>query len=504
MSPLRDMAEQTTHITKANTMNRREFLKTAGLAAGGLAASQFVPRFGLTTPGPRQLTIDTRTLEVNGKAATVYGLTENGKPGLTFAPGERFSVALSNRLKEETIIHWHGLTPPWEQDGVADNPLPMLKPGETRPYDFALEETGTFWMHAHTLQEQNLLAAPLIVHSKEDVSADRQEVVILLHDFSFKPAEELLSNLTGGKGGHMMHGGHAMDHGGMGKSPMPHDMKSRGSGHDMSAIGSMGAMDLNDIEYDAYLANDRTLDDPEVVKVEKGGRVRLRIINGAASTAFHMTTGKLSAKLVAVDGHPIAAMTGDTFPMSMAQRIDLDIDIPKDGGAFPILALREGTGDRTGIVLATAGARIERLAAKTETKAPPLDLTLEAVLRSTTPLTDRRADKSVMAHLTGDMASYQWALEGLEDVKLKSGERVEIAMMNMSMMAHPMHLHGHAFQVVEIDGRRFSGATRDTILVPPMKTVTIAFDAGKTGHWPFHCHHLYHMVSGMMTHIEVA
>ncbi len=155
MSPLRDMSEQTTHITKANTMNRREFLKTAGLAAGGLAASQFVPRFGLATPGPRQLTIDTRTLEVKGKAATVYGLTENGKPGLTFAPGESFSVALSNRLKEDTIIHWHGLTPPWEQDGVADNPLPMLKPGETRPYDFALEDAGTFWMHAHTLQEQN-------------------------------------------------------------------------------------------------------------------------------------------------------------------------------------------------------------------------------------------------------------------------------------------------------------------------------------------------------------
>lgn len=504
MSPLRDLAEQTTYIMKANTMNRREFLKTAGLAVGSLAASQFVPRLGLAAPNQRQLTIDTRTLDVNGKAATVYGLTENGKPGLTFAPDERFSVSLSNRLKEETIIHWHGLTPPWEQDGVADNPLPMLKPGETRPYDFALEDAGTFWMHAHTLQEQNLLAAPLIVHSKEDLSADRQEVVILLHDFSFRPAEELLAALNGGKGSHMMHGGHAMDHGSMGKMPMQHDMKSMGAGHDMPAMGNMAAMDLNDIEYDAYLANDRTLDDPEVVTVEKGGRVRLRIINGAASTAFHLTTGKLTAQLVAVDGHPVTPMACDAFPMTMGQRIDLDIDIPKDGGAFPILALREGTGDRTGIVLATASAKIDRLAPKTETKAPPLDLTSEAALHSTTPLIDRKPDKALMAHLTGDMASYQWALEGLEDLKLKSGERVEIAMMNMSMMAHPMHLHGHAFQVVDIDGKRLAGAVRDTVLVPPMKTVTIAFDAGKPGHWPFHCHHLYHMVTGMMTHIEVA
>jgi FtsP/CotA-like multicopper oxidase with cupredoxin domain len=108
-----------------------------------------------------------------------------------------------------------------------------------------------------------------------------------------------------------------------------------------------------------------------------------------------------------------------------------------------------------------------------------------------------------MAHLTGDMASYQWALEGLEDVKLKSGERVEIAMMNMSMMAHPMHLHGHHFQVTAMDGAPLSGALRDTVLVPPMKTVTIAFDAGTPGAWAFHCHHLYHMVQGMAAHVKV-
>lgn len=478
-------------------MNRREFLKTAGLAVGGLAASQFAPRFGFAAPGPRQLTIDTRTLEVNGKTATVYGLTENGKPGLTFAPGERFSIALANRLKEETIIHWHGLTPPWEQDGVADNPLPMLKPGETRHYDFALEEAGTFWMHAHTLQEQNLLAAPLIVHSREDLAADRQEVVILLHDFSFKPAEELLSALTGGNGGHM-HGGHHMDHGGTGKTPMQHDMNSMSGTHDMTA------MDLNDIEYDAYLANDRTLDDPEVVKVEKGGRIRLRIINGAASTAFHIDTAPLAATLAAVDGHPVIPLKAEMVPVTMGQRIDLDLEIPAEGGVFPILALREGTGDRTGIVLATPGAKIARLQARAETKAQPLDLTLEAKLRSPKPPVDRAPENSVMAHLTGDMASYQWGLQGLDELKLKRGERIEISMMNMSMMAHPMHLHGHAFQIVAIGGNRFAGAVRDTVLVPPMKTVTIAFEARSAGRWPFHCHHLYHMVTGMMTHIEVA
>jgi len=101
------------------------------------------------------------------------------------------------------------------------------------------------------------------------------------------------------------------------------------------------------------------------------------------------------------------------------------------------------------------------------------------------------------------MATYRWSMKGLEDMAAKPGERIEISMMNMSMMAHPMHLHGHHFQVAAVDGQRFSGALRDTVLVPPMKTVTIAFDAGTKGNWPFHCHHLYHMESGMMAHLPV-
>lgn len=500
-------------------MNRRDFLKTASLAVGSLASSQILPRIGRAAPRPRQLAIDTRTLEVNGKPATVYGLTENAKPGLTFAPGDRFSVALSNRLKEETIIHWHGLTPPWEQDGVPDNPLPMLKAGETRSYDFALEAPGTYWMHAHTLQEQNLLAAPLIVHSQEDVTADRQEVVILLHDFSFRPAEELLAGLNGGKPTHMSHnagaasgmpgmaGSHGMGSGmgtmsGMGGG-MGGGMMGGGMSGMMSGMGGHGGMDLNDIDYDAYLANDRTLDDPEIVRVDTGGRVRLRIINGAASTAFHIDTGALSATLVAVDGRAVQPTSLQSVPITMAQRIDLDIEIPRDGGAFPILARREGTRDRTGIILATQGATVSRVSAEADSDAPPLDLGLEATLRASSPLAQREPSTRLMAHLMGDMASYEWMIGGLDNVRLTGGERVEITMMNMSMMAHPMHLHGHSFQVVAIGGQRFAGALRDTVLVPPMQAVTIAFDTGKPGHWPFHCHHLYHMVTGMMTHLEV-
>ena len=88
--------------------------------------------------------------------------------------------------------------------------------------------------------------------------------------------------------------------------------------------------------------------------------------------------------------------------------------------------------------------------------------------------------------------------EARPPILVDEGDRVEVTMRNASMMAHPMHLHGHHFQVVAIDGERFAGAVRDTVLVPPMRSVTIAVDAGNPGQWAFHCHHLYHMAAGMM------
>ena len=77
-------------------------------------------------------------------------------------------------------------------------------------------------------------------------------------------------------------------------------------------------------------------------------------------------------------------------------------------------------------------------------------------------------------------------------------------MTTRSMMSHPMHLHGHVFQVVAADGARFAGAIRNIVLVPPMMPVTVVFDADNPGKWAFHCHNLYHMAVGMMTTAQYA
>src|SRR3546814_20382295 len=84
------------------------------------------------------------------------------------------------------------------------------------------------------------------------------------------------------------------------------------------------------------------------------------------------------------------------------------------------------------------------------------------------------------------MAAYVWTLDGLvwrqhRPIAVRAGDRVEVTLRNQSMMGHPMHLHGHHFQVVAIDGRRFAGARPETVWLPTQRELTIALDADNTG-----------------------
>ncbi|MFV0334381.1 MAG: multicopper oxidase family protein [Tropicimonas sp.] len=472
------------------SISRRGFL-AAGAATLGLAA---LPRQAAAQASPLALAATTRVLDVGGRAATVLGLGR----GLVLEPGQRFQVDLTNALAEPTLIHWHGQLPPNAQDGVPDMPAPMLAPGERRSYDFE-PLPGTHWMHAHVpLQEIGLLAAPLIVRSAGDVAADRQEVVMFLNDFSFSTPEEVMAQITGGHAPAASHDmGHAMS--GMGQV-------------DMGKMDMPGmAMDLNDHDWDAYLANDRNLDDPEVVRVDGGTRVLLRIINAASATVFWIDTGALPGRLVAVDGHGTQPLAGSRFGIAMGQRLDIELDLPAGSGAWPVLALREGARERTGVILATAGARIPRIATLAEEAAPAFDtgLAQEGALVALEPLAARGVDRQHMVMLGGTMQPYLWTIDGAtwgnhRPIEAIAGERVEMMFHNMSMMGHPIHLHGHNFQVVGINGARLSGARRDTVHVPPMSMVTVALDAGEAARWMLHCHHVPHMATGMMTEFAVS
>jgi FtsP/CotA-like multicopper oxidase with cupredoxin domain len=272
---------------------------------------------------------------------------------------------------------------------------------------------------------------------------------------------------------------------------------------DMSEMGQMmmGGM-MNDVVYDAYLANDRTLDDPEVVKVEKGGTIRLRIINGAAASNMWIDLGALEGELIAVDGNAILPLRGSVFPLAIAQRADIRLAIPAGGGAFPVLFRPEGVAMRTGIVLATQDAAVSRIDGEGE-PAPALDLGQELLYRAAAKLRPEPVSRTEMLMLTGGGPDYVWGLNGKSSMhdtifSVREGERISVMMHNMTGMSHPMHLHGHYFQVTAIGNTPIDGAIRDVVLVPPMETVTITFDADNPGTWAFHCHHAYHMNAGMM------
>lgn len=495
----------TRHI--ANGLDRRSFLKTTAALGGTIAfGSPWAPAWAAAP----LLTVDSRTIEVNGKAAKVFGITgPNGKPGIIATEGDRLKGTVLNASSEPLQLHWHGqVKAPANQDRARPDGTPLAA-GQTDTYDFELTP-GTQWMHSHSLTEQQMLAAPLITRERD--AGDVQDVLMMLHDFAFRSPQEILSEL----GGNNTHSGDKADSASMNHGAGMPNMPAQGNaGHTMGGMGQMGGMGnmmamthANDVRYDAYLANDRTLDDPEVVKVDKGGRVRLRIINGATATAFFVATPGLKSKCIAVDGSPCQPIAAASYPIAQGQRLDLLVELPPEGGAFPVLAQVEGAKAVTGIVLAAGSAQVSKLVSTQNNAQSLVDLTFESQLRALAPLTAKTADKSFMVML-GEEAGYRWTINDRvhgqhTPFEVRQGERVEMTFMNPTSMMHPMHLHGHHFQVVGIGGQRFSGAVRDTLIVPAHAPITVAFDANLKGSWFLHCHHLYHMATGMMTEVRVA
>ena len=467
------------------TVNRRLLL--AGLSA--LSAGSILGQGrGLAASLPR-LSVESRILEVKGRAAKVFGImNEAGGHGLNTVLSENFTATLVNNTDEETLIHWHGLTPPPKFDGVPMLSGPVQAPGEARDYDFPTRDAGTHWMHSHVgLQEQHLLAAPLIIRETATSLFDEQEHVVMLHDFTFRDPQEILAELQGGGGGHALHA--TMTHADGTSMAMPSPM-------------------ANDITYDAMLANDRTLDDPEIVTAERGGRFRLRIINGAAASNMWIDLGQIEGEVIAVDGKSVKPLKGKRFPLAIAQRADIRLTLP-GAGTWPILFRAEASTLQSAIILRSAGAAIAKISDRAEGPAAPVDLSLEKHLQSLVHRPDIAVSRSEMVMLTGGGSDYVWGLNsqsGMHQVlfNVREGERYEVMFHNMTGMAHPMHLHGHYFKVVDINGARIDGAVRDTVLVPVGETITIQFDANNPGTWAFHCHHLYHMNSGMMGAIAYA
>lgn len=482
------------HTSSSTTtaLARREFLSRLGSAGLGVAVAPSLA--GLSsrpaTAQPRDptvLRIVERDITIKGRTAKAFHIEQQDSTwGFVGERGQQFHAIVENHTGEPTALHWHGLVVPNEQDGVPYVTQLPIPPGGRHEYKFPLSQSGTYWMRSHYRpQLQRLLAAPLIVREPGS-GPGKDEVVMLLADWSFRDSKVVYESLR--------------------KWVRPD--------------GSRGPIQFarGVADYDAFLTNGRTLADPQVVQVEAGTTVRLRVINAASATNFYVELGKLTAgqriavepmagEAVAVDGQPIVPFTASVFELPVGERLDVQIRIPAGQGAYPIFAQGDGTLRRTGLVLATARAPIPKLSEEGPMRIDEIGYGREFRARAATPLAPRPVDRRLLVEIEGSPASYTWKLDGkvfpqASTLLVKQGERVEIFFRNKTSIPHGMHLHGHVFQVTELGGNRVPGARRDTLLLAPRAHCRIQFDADNPGAWLLDCPVLFQDEARMLAVIS--
>jgi len=466
---------------------------------GGLAAIIVMVDAGASSDAePVRVVVTESTLDVLGRTAPVFrASTDTGERVLRGRRGERFQVELVNRTSRPITMHPHGLILPNTQDGVPYITQLPVPPEGTFTYDFVPVQAGTYFMHSHFgWQLQDQLVMPLIL-DEGDASDGAIEVVMMLTDFTFESPPEIFARLRSVS----KHGADGM--------PGMNGMGGRNRSGAMPGEKAAPTPDLVDVDYDAVLANGRPIDQAEVIRVSPGSRVRLRLINGSSASNFEIDLGGLRGTARFVDGEPIHPVERSKVELGIAQRLDLLIDLPTDFSVAPLVAQAEGTKLIAAVVLAAPGATVPALAreAAAVLGAIGTGYRQERSFRAQKPLSRRAVNRSIPVVLGGKMTGYDWDLNGASwpdaaPMTVVKGDRVELVFRNDTMMSHPMHLHGHRFQVTEIDGERLDGAYRDTVLVMPKSTVKVEFDADNPGLWMMHCHILWHEAAGMMGVVE--
>ena len=471
-------------------------------------------------PGQRVVEYDLHIAEGHQSPAgkLVRVLTINGGipgPTLRFREGDFARIRVHNDLRnEETSTHWHGLLLPNPQDGVPHITTPPIQPGTTHTFGFTLRHGGTYWYHSHTHhQEQSGVYGGIVVEPRdgERAPADRDEVLVLSDWTNIDPAE-VQRMLMRGSDYFGLKRGNAQSVLGAARKGMLKQYVS-------NQWARMMPMDLSDVGYDAFLVNGRR---SIQVAGRPGERLRLRVINASAATNFYLHSSAAPMTIVAADGPPVQPVKLNRFLMAVAETYDVIVTVPPSGQ----YELRATAQDGSGHASAYFGAgelhpaadpprpnvyqmdEMLNLALEEKEDDPHASLNLPRpgspyrLLRApaSTALPAKLPRRKITLHLTGDMNRYIWSFDGktvaeAPYVMLKRGEVIELELVNDTMMHHPIHLHGHFFRLLMDQGAR--SPLKHTVDVPPMTKRTVEFEANEAHDWMFHCHILYHMMSGM-------
>lgn len=466
---------------------RRRFLQGAGAAA---ALAPLAPRASVA--GAHRLVAATARAAIAGgpypeTEVWAYNGTVPG-PLLRVKRGAMLKVALENNATDATSIHWHGIRLPNAMDGVPHLTQKPVGRGESFLYEFAAQDSGTFWYHPHWKSYEQVergLYGALIVDEDSPPEVDR-DVVWILDDWRLTAEARIAGDFA--------------------------------NLFDLSHAGRLG---------NTVTVNGRVMGE---FRVRHGERIRLRLVNAANARIFGLRFDTLSPWLIATDGHsttPNPMGAGNRLVLGPGMRADLIVDCVGIAGervtivddfyprqAYRLLDFVYGDEPpvrekvpRTPIALAPNAppepdlAKAERIAIKFGGGA--MSRLAEAEFEGKT----RAMREIFMQHRMA------WAINGrvvgehdhAPMLHLKRGRSYFFAMENDTAWHHPIHLHGHAFQVIARNGARLPRTVwRDTVLMNPRERVDIAFVADNPGDWMFHCHILEHQAGGMMAVVRVA
>jgi CopA family copper-resistance protein len=301
------------------------------------------------------LVLENKTVNITGKDRTATLI--NGQlpgPVLRFKEGENVTVHVTNRLKEETSIHWHGLLLPSEQDGVpgVSNGFRGILPGETYTYNFQIKQAGTYWYHSHSAtQEQSGMYAPIIIEPKnrEPFRYDRDYVVVL-SDWTDENPDGIVRNLKLYPGYYNEHKRTLVDFfREAGEKGLGAALKDRKVWGDMR----MDPTDIADVAGYTFLINGKSPADNFTALFKPGERVRLRFINSAAMSYFDVRIPSLKMTVVQADGNNVQPIPVDELRIAVAETYDVLVQ-PREDKAYSLLA---ESMDRTGFARGTLAPR---------------------------------------------------------------------------------------------------------------------------------------------------
>ncbi|WP_034918857.1 multicopper oxidase domain-containing protein [Gillisia sp. CAL575] len=276
---------------------------------------------------------------VNKAGKDVMGMTVNGGipgPILNFKEGEYAVIYVKNDMSVETSIHWHGMILPNFFDGVPYLTTPPIEPGHTFKYEFPINQSGTYWYHSHTmLQEQSGVFGSIVIQPKEKTLDYDKELVLMLSDWTNEKPKNVLRNLKRGNEWYSMK---------KGTSTPLNQVIARG------ALGAqvdfwrqrMEGADIADVYYPAFLINGE--EKVEYPEFKAGEKVRLRIIDGSASTSFWMTFGGETPTLISADGLDVVPVKKNKTFIGVAETYDFIVEIPQDGKIEFRITAQDGSG----------------------------------------------------------------------------------------------------------------------------------------------------------------